>query len=138
MDTSEKSVSCMTLISNTKTEKTRSELWISLITSIGTLVTVYFAPAESTARTLGMVSAVLIAGVYAFFRTPLAARTSGVKTKMFWGSLLTVLGSMAAVLADQGTKGVPQPVAHVAAIVVTAVVASGYTVHRFRTKVRGK
>lgn len=126
------------LLPTTKGDAKRSELWLSLISMFGALVVSHLSPDGTAASWVGIGVAVLLGGVYAFFRTPLAAQTSGVKTKAFWGSLITIVGSMAAVLADPTTGGVPEPVARVAGVVLAAVVATGYTVHRFRTKVKGK
>lgn len=124
----------MNWVPTTKPEAKRSELWLSVITTVGALVGSHLSSEGKSWVGVGV--AVLLACVYAFFRTPMAAEKSGVGTKVFWVSVFTILGSGAAALADPALPGVSDGTARVAAIVVAAVVAAGYTIHRFRTKVK--
>ena len=122
------------LVPTTKPEAKRSELWLSIITAVGALVGSNLSSEGKSWVGVGV--AVLLAVVYAFFRTPMAAEKPGVGTKVFWGSVVTILGSGAAALVDPTLPGVPEGVGRIAAIAVAAVTAAGYTIHRFRAKVK--
>lgn len=113
-----------------------SETWLSLITAVGAIVTAYTSSIEGAARWVALGVCVLLAAVYALFRTPLVNREGrpGVTTRAFWGALLGVVASVATAIGEAQIAGLPPQITQAASMVAGALVAAGYNVWRYRRK----
>lgn len=120
----------------TKKDLQKSEAWLSAITVIGAFLSTTLAHDKGNAKSVALfVVCLALAGVYAFFRTPLASsKVPGIKTKAFWSSLVVVVASMAAAIAETKIGVVPAGVTQTAGMVVAVVTALGYNVWRYKEK----
>jgi len=115
----------------------RSETWMALVASFGALASATVG-SHSTAQTIVSVAVlVLTVGIYAYYKTDLPSKHSGVKTKAFWVSMATVVGSVALALSEADMLGLGPNVTKYAALVSTLLSAAGYTVIRYNTKIKG-
>ena len=89
---------------------------------------------DSHARAAAMITVLFTSFVYALFRTPLVSEHPGWRTKAFWGSIISIGGSMALALSEAEIPGLPPGVTRVASLAASSVVAAGYTVSRFTAK----
>lgn len=120
-----------------KSAAARTESWLSLITALGAVLTAHFSHIEGAASKIAAGVCVLLAAVYAIAHTPLtSSNRPGIKTKAFWGSIVVVLGSMAAALSEVSIEGLSPKITQAAALVVACVTAAGYNVWRYTAKVR--
>lgn len=119
----------------TKSIVQKSEAWLSAIAAGGALMTAYLSHIEGAATWIAVGVCLLLAGTYAFFRTPLAAPGApGIKTRTFWTSIMVVVTSIAGALAEVNIAGVPAKVTQAAGVVSAALVAFGYTLWRYKKK----
>lgn len=124
-------------VTRPKPDLERSEAWLSTLSGLGALVAAYTAHIEGSATWVAVGVCTVLAAVYAFFRTPLAAKDRpGVKTKAFWTSIIVVLASVATAISEADIAGVPAKVTQLAGMIGAAAVAMGYNVWRYRTKSR--
>lgn len=112
----------------------QSEFWISLVGSILSLLVLVLNENEVALAIASTVAFLLSAAVYAYFRTPLPSEKPGWKTKTFWVSILTVLGSVAAAISGADLPGIPESVTKVAAMITAGLTAGGYTLYRYQGK----
>ena len=112
----------------------KSENVLIVIATLSSVAGVTFKDNSHAVSVIGVVSALVGAGVFALYQTPLSAEVSGWKTKVFWGSLATVVGSVCLALSEMQLPGVGQKVSQIAGFVATAVVSSGYAIHRYQIK----
>lgn len=110
-----------------------SEFWLSLITTLLSVVMVVLKDGQAIAWASG-IAAVMAAGVYAFFQSPLPSEKPGVKSKVFWTSVITIVGSVAVAVSELTIAGIPPAVIQVAGMISAAVTAGGYTIHRRQNK----
>jgi uncharacterized membrane-anchored protein len=118
------------ITSATKDAIQKSEMWLAVITSLGTLG----AGFAMNSNTVTVITLLLTAGTYAFFRTDLAATKPGWKTKAFWGALLSVVGSIALALSQANLPFLPPNVTKVAAMIAAGIASGGYTIYRYTVK----
>lgn len=112
-----------------------SEFWLSLITTLMAVVMVLLKDHTRALAITSGVAAILSAGVFAFYRTPLLSEKPGWKTPMFWGSIATVIGSMAAAVSEFELSFLPKGVTQAASMIVAGLTAAGYTIYRNRLKI---
>lgn len=114
-----------------------SEFWLSLITTILSVLMVMLKDGTAIAWASG-IAAVMSAGVYALFQTPLPSDNPGVKSKVFWTSVVTIVGSMAVAVSEMSIPGIPPAVIQVAGMISAAIAAGGYTIHRRQNKLTAR
>lgn len=116
----------------------KSEAWLSVITALGAAVTAYTSNIEGAAKWIALGVCLLLAGTFAFFKTPLSSSDGvpGVKTRTFWTSIIVIAGSVAAALAEADVPGLSPKVTQGAAMAVAAITAMGYNIWRYRRKTR--
>ena len=119
-----------------KSPAKKSEVWLSVITAIGAVVTAYTSHIQGAATYIAIAACLLLTGVYAFFKTPLASSDGrpGVKSKAFWVSIIVVLGSLAAAFSELKIPGVPAKVAQALEMIPALVTAAGYNIWRYQKK----
>jgi hypothetical protein len=123
--------------STPKSEINRSESWVTTLSVVGSILTAITAtsPAGSHTMTiLSVISALFTVVVYSMMRTPLATDHPGWKTKAFWGSILTVMASVALAITDIDIPGLPPGATKVASIISSVLTALGYTAIRYQAK----
>ena len=114
----------------------KTEAWMSSIASLGALLTAYVSHIEGAATWVALGLCVLLTGVFAYFRTPLAAKDKpGVKTKTFWTAIVVIVASVATAVSEADIAGIPAQVTQIAGMVSAAVMALGYNIWRYRKKV---
>jgi hypothetical protein len=114
----------------------RSETWLTLITALGAMATAMVGQHPGSVTLVSAFVLVLSVGVYAFYKTDLPSRKSGVKTKAFWASIATVVGSVALALSEADLPGLPAGVTKYAALISTLLTAAGYTIIRYNAKTK--
>ena len=118
-----------------KSDIARSEAWLSTITALGSLLTVYLSHVEGATTWLALLICGVLGGVYAFFRTSLASKKRpGVKTKAFWTAIIVVAASIATAISESSVAGIPAPVVKVAGLISATAAALGYNIWRYRLK----
>lgn len=119
-----------------KKDLQKSEAWLSAITVFGAFLSTTLAHDKGNAKSIALfVVCLALSGVYAFFRTPLAAsKTPGIKTKAFWSSLFVVVASMAASISETAIGVMSPRVVHSAGMIVAVATALGYNVWRYSEK----
>jgi len=110
-----------------------SEFWLSLITTMLSVAMVVLKDGQAIAWASG-IAAVISAGVYAFFQSPLPSEQPGVRSKVFWTSVITIVGSVAVAVSELAIPGIPHTVVQVAGMISAAIAAGGYTIHRRQNK----
>lgn len=118
-----------------KSDVAKSEATLSTVAAVGALLTMYFDKSPGVMKWLSPAITVMMAMVYALFRTPLVANHSGWRTKTFWVSVVTVVGSGAAAINESDIAGIPAGVVKVCGVIVAACTAMGYTLWRYKKKV---
>lgn len=114
----------------------KSENVLIVLTTLTSIGGVMFKGQSNIVSLIGIVSAVAATAVFAFYQTSMSAEISGWRTKAFWGSLITVLGSVALALSEMELPGVGAKVSQIAGLVAAAVVTAGYTIHRYQVKTK--
>ncbi len=120
-----------------KSHLAKSEVWINGVTALGAGLTAIYAKNPGVLKWIAPGITVLLAVIYALFHTPLApgdGTVPGWKTKSFWMSLATIVGSAAAALSESDIVGIPAKVIQVAGLIVAMFTAMGYTIWRYNTK----
>jgi hypothetical protein len=117
---------------DTELSKT-SEMWISILTVVSNLVLALAAQNKWVAVAAAFCIA-LVGGAYAYFRTDLPSTKPGWKTKIFWTSIVVIIGSAALNLAETTIPGLSPNVSKYASMIAAAIVAMGYTLIRVGTK----
>ncbi len=116
----------------------QSEAWLSAITGAGALATAYLSHITGAATWVALGLCVLLTGVFAFFKTPLAAKDKpGVKTKTFWTAVIVILASIATAVSEADIGGIPARVTQIAGMASSAAMALGYNIWRYRKKAGG-
>ncbi len=124
-------------VTRPKPDLERSEAWISALSGIGALLTAYLAHIEGAQTWVALFLCAALAGAYAFFRTPLAAKGApGIKTKTFWTSTVVILASVTTAVSEAVIVGIPAEVTQIAGMVSAVAVALGYNVWRYRRKAK--
>jgi drug/metabolite transporter (DMT)-like permease len=114
-----------------KANVARSEFQLSLVTILGTVLTLV---SREPTTTTALVSVILTAGAYAIFQTDIVSKKPGWKTIPFWTSLLTVLASIALAISEANIPGLPEGVTRLAAVLAAALTSAGYTAYRYKVK----
>jgi hypothetical protein len=114
-----------------KGELSKSESWVTIVAVLGSIAPLLGA---GTAKWVSLLAAVFAAGAYAYFHTAHPSDSPGWKTPAFWTAIASVVGSVALVLTKTDFPFLPPGVTKVAAIIVTAVTAAGYTLYRYTVK----
>lgn len=114
----------------------KSESVLITLATLSSMAGVMFRENSHAVSAIGVVSSLISVAVFAFYQTSLSAEVSGWRTKAFWGSLITVLGSVCLALSEMELPGVGAKVSQIAGFVATAVVSAGYAVHRYQVKTR--
>lgn len=114
----------------------KSENVLIVLATLSSMANVVFKEHSHVVSVVGVVSALIGAAVFALYQTPLSAEVSGWKTKAFWGSLITVAGSVCLALSEMQLPGVGQKISQIAGFAATAIVSCGYAVHRYQVKVK--
>ena len=114
-----------------KAELSKSESWVTIVAVLGSIAPMLSA---GEAKWVSLGAAVIAAAAYAYFHTSLPSDKPGWKTPAFWTALATIGGSIAVVLTDTTFSFLPTGVTRIAAIVVTAATAAGYTLYRYTVK----
>ncbi len=116
----------------------KTEAWMSSIVSLGVLLTAYLSHIEGAATWVALGVCVLLTGIFAYFRTPLASKDKpGVKTKTFWTAIVVIVASIATSISETVVVGVPAAVTQVAGMISAATMALGYNVWRYKRKTKG-
>ncbi len=118
---------------NPKPAKNSSEFALTLITALLGVAVIVFKDATAMMVASG-IAAILSAGVFAIFKTPLVAKRPGWKTKVFWTSVLTVIGSVALAVSELDIPGLPDGITRIASMITAGLSAAGYTVYRRQIK----
>jgi len=113
----------------------RSEAWLSLVTMVGVFASAMVGNNSTAMMSVSVAVLALTVGVFAIFKTDLPSVKPGIKTKAFWSSVVTVVGSIALALSEADIAGLPSGVTKLASILSALVAAGGYTVIRYRAKV---
>lgn len=125
-------------MSETKSVTAKSEALLSAVAGAGAVLTAYTSHIECAATWVALGTCLALTAIYAFFRTPLAAKDKpGVKTKPFWASIVVVVASIAAAVAETDIAGVSPKVTQIAGMISAAAVALGYNVWRYKRKTGG-
>jgi hypothetical protein len=117
-----------------KAELSKSESWVTIVAVLGSIAPMLSA---GEAKWVSLAAAVIAAAAYAYFHTSLPSEPlgkAGWKTPGFWAAIATIGGSIAVVLTDTSFSFLPAGVTRIAAIVVTAATAAGYTLYRYTVK----
>lgn len=112
----------------------KSENVLIVLSTLSSVGGVMFKDNSHAVSVIGVISALVGAGVFALYQTPLVAEVSGWKTGAFWGSVVTVVGSVCLALSEIQLPGAGQKVSQIAGFVATAVVSCGYAIHRYQVK----
>ncbi len=118
-----------------KTDAQRSEFWISIIGTVGSLLsaTMSKTPGASTWINFGALITTITA--YVVMRTPITAESGpGWKSKAFWAALPVLLVSIAVGITDAPIPGLPDGVTKVASAIAIALTSAGYTALRYQAK----
>jgi uncharacterized membrane protein YhhN len=110
-----------------------SENWLSILTVITNLVLAVASQSKWTAVFAAFCVAV-VGGVYAYFRTDLPSSKPGWKTKLFWTSIIVIVGSAALNLGQATIPGLSGTVTKYASMVAAVIAAAGYTLLRVEIK----
>jgi hypothetical protein len=114
-----------------KADSSKSEFWVSQLAILGSLVS---GLAYSDSHVVALISLLISAGIYAYCRSPLPSLRPGWKTPAFMTAIVSIVGSVAAALADANLPFLPAGVTREAAIIATGIVAGGYTIYRYNVK----
>lgn len=120
-----------------KPELTRSELWTTVFTVIGTLAT-GFATTGPAGKFIALVTLLGTVATYTYYRTPLPSAHPGWKTPAFFGSALSIVGSIALAISEANLPYLPEGATKIGALVAAGVTAAGYTVYRYSVKAVAK
>ena len=116
----------------------KTEAWMSSIASLGVLLTAYVSHIEGAPTWVALGVCVLLTGIFAFFKTPLAAKDKpGVKTKTFWTAIVVIVASIATAVSEIDIAGIPAKVTQVAGMIASAAMALGYNIWRYKRKTNG-
>lgn len=114
-----------------KGELSKSESWVTIVAILGAIAPLV---GSGISKWVTLAATVIAAGSYAYFHTSLPSQSPGWKTPAFWGALATVGGSVALALTQTDISFLPVGVTKVAALIVAAVTAAGYTLYRYNVK----
>lgn len=117
-----------------KSEISKSEFWIVAIGSAGSLLSALTTSHPGIGKWVSFAAMAATAAVYAIVRTPLASQHPGWKTKTFWTSLVVIIASVAAAVAETPIAGISANVTKSAALVVSTLAALGYAAVRVKGK----
>jgi uncharacterized membrane protein YhhN len=110
-----------------------SENWLSILTVITNLILAVAGQSKWTAVFAAFCVAT-VGGVYAYFRTDLPSSKPCWKTKLFWVSILVIVGSAALNLAQTAIPGLSPTVTKYASMIAAVIAAAGYTLIRVEIK----
>lgn len=111
-----------------------SEFWLTLVTTLLGVAMAVLKNDVAIAWASG-IAAILSTSIYAFFQTPLRSAKPGMRTKVFWASALSILGSVAVTITELSIPGMPDGITQGAGMLVAALTAGGYTIYRYQNKI---
>lgn len=112
----------------------RTENILTAIAGVGAAISAMTAEVQGAATWVALGVCVAMTGTFAFFKTSLPAGVSGIHTRAFWISLLTILASVATAISEADIPGLPKGVTKIATTVSSLLIAFGYHVWRYTEK----
>lgn len=114
-----------------KSDEQKSETWLSLLSMAGTVAGLFV---NSTSHIASLASILIAAGTFAYCRSPLATSRPGFRTPAFAVAVVSIVGSIAAALADAQLPFLGEGVTKNLAVIAAGVSAAGYTIWRYQAK----
>ena len=107
----------------TKPDFQKSEFWAAILTLISAIIGGLHG--ETKSRIIALTSALFISFV---------SEHPGWKTRAFWGSIASIVGSMALAVSEADIPGLPVGLTKAASMTAATVISAGYTVSRYTAK----
>lgn len=118
-----------------KADTQKSEFWISVISTVGSLLSASLAKTPGAATWINFGALVVTIVAYVLMRTPIVAPSGpGWKSKSFWLAVPVLLLSIAVGISEANIPGLPPGVTQVASAFAIALTGAGYTAIRYRAK----